>query len=72
MASAYKCDRCGVLFESYDHNLNPTKEIEEDYGLYIKRIGRYSDRKNKTYDLCPKCYEELAKFFYAYSGRDKE
>ena len=62
MARAYKCDRCGKLFESYDHNLNPTKDHSEDYILEIKRKGRYSFDRDRCYDLCPNCYKKFADF----------
>ena len=74
MARAYKCDRCGILFESYDHNLNPTKDHREDYILEIKRKGRYSNAHDKSFDLCPECYEKFANFIecYAAESEDKE
>ena len=60
--NAYKCDRCKCLFEPLDKNLNPTNEHVEDYKLEIRKIGRYSHLADKQFDLCPNCYEELAKF----------
>lgn len=62
MANAYKCDRCGCLFESFDKNLNPIKDHTEDYTLEIKKIGRYVHTHDTRFDLCPNCYEKLAKF----------
>ena len=59
---AYKCDRCGKLFEGYDQNLNPTKDHSEDYVLKISKKGRYSNAHDKCFDLCPKCYKEFADF----------
>ena len=66
MSSAYKCDRCKCLYESFDRNLNPIKDPSEDYVLEVKKIGRYSHTKDKHFDLCPNCYEELAKFMDGY------
>lgn len=66
MAKAYKCDRCGKLFESYDRNLNPIKDHREDYILDVKRRGLYSNAHDKYFDLCPKCYEKLANLIQGY------
>lgn len=62
MSKAYKCDRCGTLYESYDRNLNPIKDHSEDYVLEIKKKGQYSNAHDKCFDLCPKCYKEFADF----------
>lgn len=62
MSSAYKCDRCKCLYEPFDKNLNPTNDHTEDYTFEIRKIGRYAHFADKQFDLCPNCYEELAKF----------
>ena len=51
MATAYKCDRCGKLFE---------RDCKPD--LYITRyIHCYGDT---SIDLCPKCQSMLEEFVY--------
>lgn len=60
MARAYKCDRCGKLFEGYDQNLNPIKDPSEDYVLEIRKKWRYSCKCDKCFDLCPNCYKKFA------------
>lgn len=47
MSKAYKCDRCGKLFEPYKKNSN---------SLHVTRNPNFS---NDCLDLCPKCNTEL-------------
>ena len=72
MSRAYKCDRCRKLYEGYDQNLNPIKDHTEDYILEVMKIRPYSNAHNMKYDLCPKCYEELAKFMDGYKEKSEE
>ncbi len=50
MANAYKCDRCGKLFE---RDRRPSLTIQQQYSYCFG---------NTTYDLCPSCQEKLEKF----------
>lgn len=52
MSRVYKCDRCGTLFENYDHKFN--------YVL-IKYLP--NEEKCEEYDLCPQCQQELERWF---------
>jgi hypothetical protein len=53
MALAKKCDRCGKFYESYGNNsFNAIMQTCKDqYG--------YRAKKNKEWDLCPECKENL-------------
>lgn len=57
MSKAWKCDRCGGFFEPY--NYDPEKE------LVITTRTKLSNC-TKIYDLCPKCVEDLRKWFFEY------
>ena len=57
MASAKKCDRCGVLYETWFPNKkNDAYQFQDD----IIEIGAEGYWGN--YDLCPECYKKLVKF----------
>lgn len=45
---AYKCDRCGVLYEPFEQTLQ------------CRRKGLHGDFENV--DLCVDCYDELFEF----------
>ena len=53
---AKKCDRCGVLYECYvnENNHNGFSFIRVDRDNVVNRSG--------TYDLCPKCMNELNEY----------
>jgi len=56
---AKKCDRCGRLYEHYEGS-ERFKGNREANGLTL--VDRYSDsfqRSSDTFDLCPKCMQEL-------------
>ena len=64
MARAYKCDRCGKLYEPYEFS---------DYSEEIKfkeRIINVSTLSGATYDLCPNCRIGLAE--YMNQGKDTQ
>lgn len=50
MAIAYKCDRCGVLFEK-----------NMDHARYYNPYG--AERIWDVLAFCPKCYGEFLKWF---------
>ncbi len=52
MSSAYKCDRCGALYE-YDYRM---------YGNNMHFIGR-RPQKDSELDLCPTCQKSLENWF---------
>lgn len=58
MSSAYKCDRCGKLFEKYKN------QGTSDF-FNVTRNPNFS---NNCLDLCPKCNSELQKWV----ANDKE
>ena len=56
MSRAYKCDRCGALYESYegenrDDVLKPTKV------MFRTKDRHYYD--TQFFDLCQKCMKEI-------------
>lgn len=53
MSKAYECDRCGMLFKSY--NNQKTSEF-----LNITKNPNFVD---SCLDLCPKCNDELQEWF---------
>lgn len=59
MAIARKCDRCGELYEPYDHiecNDVPIDKVITSY------LGDDLKVQAKTYDLCPNCCFEFARW----------
>lgn len=62
MARAYKCDRCGKLYENND--------IRRD-DLVLTTLGL--TYQHKIYELCPDCRQELQDWFdiYKISGEEK-
>jgi len=56
MAQAYKCDRCGKLYEKY---LTPRRYIEITHDLHPYGIH--------TLDLCDECQAELLKWLEPYT-----
>lgn len=52
MARAYRCDRCGKLYENND--------IRRD-DLVLTTLLNCSN--HKLYDLCPDCHQELKDWF---------
>lgn len=58
MSRAYKCDRCGALYESYEGEnkydvLKPTKVM---FRCTTKDRNYYD---TQFYDLCQKCMKEI-------------
>lgn len=58
MSRAYKCDRCGELYESYEgesrcDGLKPTKVMFR----CTTKDGKYYD--TQFFDLCQKCMKEI-------------
>ena len=60
MSKAYKCDRCGTL---YEHDF-------KNYGNDTLFIGR-RPYNNDFLDLCPMCQKDLERWF-TYPTRVKE
>lgn len=57
MASAYKCDRCGVLYSEPSEEF---KLIDKRTNTYISKIWLgNSNWDSGGKDLCPKCAEQL-------------
>ena len=54
MAQAYKCDRCGKLYECFSFG--------EDKYKFQDKVIYASTGNGYNYDLCPTCKEDLAKF----------
>ena len=48
MATAYKCDRCGVFYENKPEN----------------KAGLSISRHHSVKDICGSCIEELARFWF--------
>lgn len=60
---AYKCDRCGRLYESYSK--------DKDYkwhGARLSVIGDDGGYSNIYYDLCPVCAKALVNFMATYEN----
>lgn len=62
MANAKKCDRCGVLYETWFPNKKNDDKKNDMYRFRdnIIKIGAEGDWWN--YDLCSECYKKLVKF----------
>lgn len=56
MANAYKCDRCGKLYENYDG----IRVVENGNGYNIMILAKGVN--TYTYDLCPGCMQKLVDF----------
>ncbi len=61
MARAYKCDRCGVLFDS------ETVEKYEGNAIVIKY-----PYNNNVFDLCPSCKKSLICWFKYFKQEDEK
>ena len=70
MALTKKCDRCGNVYDHY--GINPTFGNTKENAGKVQENGfsviywLYNEPKFKNiqgYDLCPKCLEELRKWF---------
>ena len=55
---AYKCDRCGKLYEYYDG----IELVSGGYKFTIFSISNYFGIANEDYDLCPECMKSLIKW----------
>ena len=61
MANAYKCDRCGALYEPYGHSFGDRKTkfsrmvigASDPSGFYAETV---------CYDLCPGCMRAILDF----------
>lgn len=51
MSDLKQCDRCGAIYQPSSH----TKVV-------VKHKASFMHIEESTYDLCPKCYEELKEF----------
>jgi len=65
---ALKCDRCGAFYDYY-RGCEKFEETEQSNTLvFIDRGIDGGHMRHKYADLCPKCMEEMEKFFYADSA----
>lgn len=56
MASAFKCDRCGELYDKIDHDIKFT----EKEGTYISNLcAGNRDWNSGPKDLCPNCARDF-------------
>lgn len=53
MSSAYKCDRCGILFSNREYAVDC---------VLVKSLLPRDDYHE--YDLCPRCQAELERWFH--------
>lgn len=58
--NAKKCDRCGALYEMYNHEPDCRKPNRVE--LVTKGFSFCSSRTLKISDLCPGCMELLVAF----------
>jgi len=54
MASAFKCDLCGRLYEDYDGF-----QYDEKGGSHFKKIFLSSDSTSRNFDTCPNCMRAI-------------
>ena len=60
--NAYKCDRCGKLFEK-----PPVEYLLENNSIYVKglytiKVEKIPDVYSHSIDLCFECYKKLLDF----------
>ena len=61
MANAYKCDRCGALYEPYGHSFGDRKAKFSCMAIASSDVwGPYD--ATVRYDLCPGCVRAILDF----------
>lgn len=68
MGIARKCDRCGSLYELYDGIGFTDANLSKWDGMML--TTRFSNSRNRDYDLCPYCMRALLSFIN--DGNKKE
>ncbi len=61
--TAYKCDVCGILYESYK---------DEDNYKIIRDEGKGIYRCEVELDICPKCLKKIKDFIESGNKDEKE
>lgn len=67
---ARKCDRCGCYYDTYQGNMKFEKTGRAN-ALWL--IDRFEDNKamsRESYDLCPRCMQELEEFLKIDGGAE--
>lgn len=67
---ARKCDRCGCYYDTYQGKMKFEKTGGAN-ALWL--IDRFEDNKamsRKSYDLCPRCMQELEEFLKIDGGAE--
>lgn len=65
MAKAYKCDRCGRLYEPYEFRDYNEKIMFKEYIVNVCTLG------GSPFDLCPDCRIGLVEYMNRYdNGKD--
>ena len=85
MSKAYKCDRCGSVFDfvptAIDSlvlgTLSNVDKVEVNYHTFSWSKGINEEKKIVNYsanlvDLCPKCLDSLAEWFNGHAGEGDE
>ncbi|MCD8206869.1 MAG: hypothetical protein LUD72_02920 [Bacteroidales bacterium] len=60
--TAYKCDRCGILYEPYD-GVKPSTKIMASNGVRFTRDSALGQTQTTVQVLCPECMNELAEWW---------
>ena len=67
---ARKCDRCGCYYDTYQ-GIMKFEKTGRATALWL--IDRFEDNKamsRKSYDLCPRCMQELEEFLKIDGGAE--
>lgn len=71
MSRAYKCDKCGALYESYDaENRYDVLKATKIAFRCNKKDGKYYDKD--FFDLCQKCMKEILDIMNLDEGGEKK
>ena len=67
---ARKCDRCGCYYDTYQGKMKFEKTGGANALLLIDRFEDNKAMSRKSYDLCPRCMQELEEFLKIDGGAD--
>lgn len=67
---ARKCDRCGCYYDTYQGSMKFEKTGRANALCLIDRFEDNNNMSRKSYDLCPRCMQELEEFLKIDGGAE--
>lgn len=71
MGRAYKCDRCGKLYDKLVAEYTLEYKTLFNKGVYTIRLEKIPDALSCSIDLCWDCYKKLCDFLEGYRNDAK-